>query len=55
MLSCRPVIAEHISWNLGDGTSASFWEDSWNSYDVLNKWDVLEEIKRATKEKWYQK
>lgn len=52
MLSCREVITEHISWQIGDGISAKFWEDSWNGMPVLGKSENFNDLKTYFKEQW---
>ncbi|GLJ18910.1 hypothetical protein SUGI_0337940 [Cryptomeria japonica] len=34
---CRYIITDHISWKIGDGRRAKFWEDSWDGQESINK------------------
>ncbi|GLJ44383.1 hypothetical protein SUGI_0930370 [Cryptomeria japonica] len=34
---CRSVITDHISWHIGRGNKAKFWEDSWEGEPALNE------------------
>lgn len=37
MLSYREVIIKHITWQIGDGDTAKFWEDLWIGLEVLGE------------------
>jgi hypothetical protein len=37
MRECRFIITDHISWWIGDGKSAKFWEDSWDGHESISK------------------
>lgn len=37
ILSCKHVITDHISWVIGNGNRAKFWEDSWNGNKSLDE------------------
>ena len=52
MLSCRQRIVKHISWHIGDGKQAKFWEDSWNGHKVLGEEVVNMDLKTYFKDKW---
>ena len=52
MVSCREVIIKHITWQIGDGESAKFWEDSWNGLEVVGENIRDNELKSYFKERW---
>ncbi|XP_059073459.1 uncharacterized protein LOC131874211 [Cryptomeria japonica] len=35
LVSCRCLITNHISWRIGDGHKANFWQDSWDGHPSL--------------------
>lgn len=51
MLSYREVIIKHITWQIGDGASAKFWEDSWNGLEMLGENIRDNEMKSYFKER----
>ncbi|XP_057837282.2 uncharacterized protein LOC131047412 [Cryptomeria japonica] len=34
---CRHIITDHLSWKIGDGKRARFWDDSWDGHESLCK------------------
>lgn len=49
MLDSRPLITNHLTWLIGDGTRASFWNDSWNGYVPLNSLPGMDEAMWLTR------
>lgn len=35
IVSCRNLISNSLSWDIHDGTSSLFWEDSWGGYPSI--------------------
>lgn len=35
LVSCRSLITNHLSWRIGDGRKANFWQDSWDGHPSL--------------------
>ena len=50
-LSRRHVITDHISWVIGNGNKAKFWEDSWNANKSIQDYGD-EELKKFLCERW---
>ncbi|XP_059070577.1 uncharacterized protein LOC131860212 [Cryptomeria japonica] len=36
LVSCRSLITNHLSWRIGDGRKASFWQVSWDGHPSLD-------------------
>lgn len=52
ILSCRHVITDHVSWVIGDGKRAKFWEDSWNGYKSIEEEGVDKELRQKLCDLW---
>lgn len=55
MLSYKPMITDHISWQVGTGDKARFWEDSWEGLLVLKDMEEVDAIMRVTEAQWGSK
>lgn len=47
MMGYRELIIERLTWNLGDGKDALFWDDSWGGFEVLSRSYNLDISKRV--------
>lgn len=52
IVACRPVIVDHITWQIGDGLKAKFWDDSWNGYPILKDVDGSQDLRQFLIQKW---
>lgn len=37
ILECHRVVTNHLTWQIGDGIKANFWEDSWAGLPALRE------------------
>lgn len=35
LISCKNLISEQLTWDIRDGFSSLFWEDSWGGYPPI--------------------
>lgn len=52
LVSCRKVITDHLSWQIGDGRIDHFWLDSWDGQQVLNSNENVMVARRLMEESW---
>ena len=52
MLECRPIVTNHLSWQIGNGESASFWHDSWNGLGKMDEQEGLDNMISIMEELW---
>ncbi|XP_059072399.1 uncharacterized protein LOC131873582 [Cryptomeria japonica] len=52
LLSCRKVITDHITWQLGNGEKAIFWTDSWDGRPSLSLRGEVGQIRLVTEAHW---
>ncbi|XP_057857844.2 uncharacterized protein LOC131066957 [Cryptomeria japonica] len=45
IVSSRKVIIYHLTWHIGNGSSAKFWDDSWATYPVIKDMADFSDIK----------
>lgn len=50
--NCWDLIIDFLSWDIGDGRQALFWEDSWGGYNKLANIEALRNVKDVTKRAW---
>lgn len=55
MLKCRQLICKFLSWDVGKGDEALFWEDSWDGYPPLDQSCILVDLKDTLINMWGNK
>lgn len=55
MTSCRNLIGNYLTWDVGKGESALFWEDSWDGYPPLGREPTLGNLKTKMCNCWGSK
>ena len=45
MLKCRPLISKYLTWAVGKGNEALFWEDSWDGHPPLHRHHKIKDLK----------
>ena len=35
MMKCRPLVSKYLTWDLGRGDEALFWDDSWDGQPLI--------------------
>ena len=40
LIKCRDIITKYVTWDLGNGNKALFWEDSWNGLPRLDTYNI---------------
>lgn len=52
LVSCRKVIIDHMTWQLGNGEKVDFWKDSWDGRSTLSLRAEVEAIKQVAEQHW---
>lgn len=52
IISCRNLVSESITWDIHDGSSSIFWEDSWGGYPPMAKSINIPTIEYWFKQHW---
>lgn len=52
MMQCPPLISKHLTWDIGNGEEALFWEDSWDGLPSPDSYNLPARIKDALTTKW---
>ena len=52
MIKCRPLISKFLTWDMGAGEEALFWDDSWEGKPPLNSFMTNSYLKSRLTELW---
>lgn len=52
LTSCRSIITSFITWEIHDGKSVKFWEDSWNGKPPLENIQELQYVRVVLSREW---
>lgn len=52
MLNFHLIISKYVTWDIGKGEEALFWEDSWDDLPPLDSLNVLVNIKNTLVNLW---
>lgn len=55
MVKCCELIGKYLTWDVGKGDSALFWEDSWDGLPPLGRASSLESLKTKLISRWGSK
>ena len=55
MLKFRSLINKYLTWNVGSGDEALFWEDSWEGKPPLSTFKIPPTLKDKLTELWGNK
>ena len=47
MLKCQPIINNNLTWGVGKGNEALFWEDSWDDQAAADNYNLSRNIKNT--------
>lgn len=52
IIKCRPLVADYLSWDVHEGSSCLFWEDSWGGYPSIDRLISIQSTKDWLKLYW---
>ena len=52
MIASRKIIVDYISWEVNNGSSINFWNDSWNGQIPLSKSGISLNIIEVSEHHW---
>ncbi|XP_059066721.1 uncharacterized protein LOC131044985 [Cryptomeria japonica] len=55
IMDCQGVVMDHLTWQIGKGTKAKFWEDSWAGFSAIRELGDFLETKEHFVQLWGDK